>query len=126
MRGSAFSDPLFCLINIYMKGWIYLMCQVDIDGNELYKIGVSKNDPEKRVKSLQTGNPNKILLLNKYSSSHYNKIERWLHRKFFIKKTLANNEWFALTSNQAVSFLSECKLAESNIDYLLLENPFYK
>lgn len=109
-----------------MNGWIYLMCQVDIIGKELYKIGISKNDPEKRVKSLQTGNPNKILLLKKYKSPNYHKIERWLHRKFFIVKTRSNGEWFNLTTDQANSFLTECRSIESTINYLLLENPFYK
>jgi hypothetical protein len=109
-----------------VEGWIYLMCQVDVAGLELYKIGVSKNDPEKRVKNLQTGNPNKILLVKKYKSSNYHKIEKWLHRKFFMDKTLSNNEWFNLTSAQANSFLDECRSIESNINYLLSENHFYK
>jgi hypothetical protein len=102
------------------------MCQVDIVGEELYKIGISKHDPEKRVKSLQTGNPNRIILIKKYQSPNYHKIERWLHRKFFIKKTRANGEWFALTHEQANSFLQECKSIDSTVNYLLSENPFYK
>ena len=65
-----------------IMGYVYLLLQIDFDGNESYKIGITKNDPKKRVKQLQTGNPNKISLHRKYDSKNYLKVERWLHRKY--------------------------------------------
>lgn len=41
-------------------GYIYLIRNRE---NLTYKIGVTKNDPEKRVKQLQTGNSDELDLL---------------------------------------------------------------
>ena len=64
------------------------------DGN-YYKIGVS-TDPESRLKSLQTGNPNKLEIVNTYnvSSSDMYEMETTLHNMFKDKRVL--NEWFDL------------------------------
>jgi hypothetical protein len=35
-------------------GYVYLLFCVNKDGSEGYKIGITKNDPNKRVKQLQT------------------------------------------------------------------------
>ena len=42
-----------------MKGYVYLLT----DG-EFFKIGVTKGSIEKRIKKLQTGNPNNIAIVN--------------------------------------------------------------
>ena len=47
-------------------GYVYLILEIDKNGEETYKIGITKNDPIKRQKNLQTGNPNKIQVLNFY------------------------------------------------------------
>ena len=106
-------------------GYVYLILEIDKNGEETYKIGITKNDPIKRQKNLQTGNPNKIQVLNFYESSNYLKVERWLHKQYNIK-TEADNEWRSLTNEQVMSFLDDCKKADSVITTLLKENPFYK
>jgi hypothetical protein len=106
-------------------GYVYLLLQIDFDGNESYKIGITKNDPNKRVKQLQTGNPNKISLHRKYESKNYLKVERWLHRKY-QDKTEAKNEWRTLTDEQVFSFLDDCKTADDNIQFLLDNNSFFE
>ncbi len=104
-------------------GFIYLILQIDDYGNECYKIGVSKNNPELRVKQLSTGNPDKIRVLKAYESPNYLKVERMLHRKYRIK-TSAGNEWRNLTNEEVIGFLDECKKADDIINSLR-DNPFY-
>lgn len=108
-----------------IMGYVYLLLQIDFDGNESYKIGVTKNDPSTRLKQLQTGNPNKISLHRKYESPNYLKVEKWLHRKYQTK-TEAKNEWRTLTNEQVFSFHDDCRAADDNIQFLLDNNSFYK
>ena len=108
-----------------IMGYVYLLLQLDFEGNESYKIGITKNDPNLRVKQLQTGNPNKISLHRKYESKNYLKVERWLHRKYQTK-TEAKNEWRTLTDEQVFSFLNDCQVADDNIQFLLENNSLYE
>lgn len=105
-------------------GYIYLIIQTDNKGNELYKIGLTKKDPILRTKELQTGNPNNISLLKYYETSNYIKLEKLLHKKHSSKKTLANNEWFALSNEDVMDFLKECKKLDTIIDSMK-DNYFY-
>ena len=63
------------------KSYVYLL-KVSSEG--IYKIGVSK-DVNKRIKQLQTGNPETIYLINKFHSEYAYKIESVLHRRFKSK-----------------------------------------
>jgi hypothetical protein len=108
-----------------IMGYVYLLLQIDFDGNESYKIGITKNDPNKRVKQLQTGNPNKISLHRKYESKNYLKVERWLHRQYQTR-TEAKNEWRTLTDEQVFSFLDDCQTSDDNIQFLLDNNSFFE
>lgn len=107
-------------------GFVYLILEVDKNGDEFYKIGISKNTPEKRLKQLKTGNPNRIEILKSYESINYKKIEQWLHTKYSFNKTEANNEWFNLNDSDVLNFIENCKEIESTINFLLKENPFFK
>ncbi|TXG80056.1 MAG: GIY-YIG nuclease family protein [Spirochaetes bacterium] len=106
-------------------GYVYLILEGNIHGEELYKIGITKNDPQLRVKQLQTGNPNQVSLLHAYESKNYKKVEQWMHRKHAQSKTLAKNEWFNLTDEQVFSFIEDCKEADKTISFLLETNPFF-
>jgi len=107
-------------------GYVYLLLQTDIDGHESHKIGISKNEPNLRIKQLQTGNPNNISLLKRYYSKNYLKVEQWLHRKYSNQTTEAKNEWRILTDEQVFSFIDDCKEADENIKFLLENNSLYK
>ena len=107
-----------------IMGYVYLLLQLDFEGNESYKIGITKNDPNLRCKKLQTGNPNKISLHRKYESKNYLKVERWLHRKYQTR-TEAKNEWRTLTDEQVFSFIDDCKEADETINFLLENNSLY-
>ena len=106
-------------------GYVYLLLQLDFEGNESYKIGITKNDPNLRCKQLQTGKPNKISLHRKYESKNYLKVERWLHRKY-QGRTEAKNEWRILTDEQVFSFIDDCKEADETINFLLENNSLYE
>jgi hypothetical protein len=106
-------------------GYVYLFLEVDKSGNEAFKIGITKNDPEKRIKQLQTGNSSKLSLLKFYESNNYLKVEQWLHRKY-NSKTEADNEFRILTDEEVMSFLEDCKKADETISFMKANNPFYK
>jgi hypothetical protein len=103
-------------------GTVYLLAEFTDSGG--FKIGVTKGSVESRIKTLQTGNSNEIILINKYESVNYRKIEGWLHQKFHM--TRGSGEWFDLTHEQVISFTESAKEADEIITLLLRENPFYK
>lgn len=105
-------------------GYVYLLIQLDYKNLETFKVGFTKNNPEKRIKQLNTGNPNTIELLKYYESKYYIKIEKWLHKKYSEFNYF--NEWFELPNEVVKDFILDCKNAEENIKFLLKENYFYK
>ena len=107
-----------------MSGYVYLILQVDFNGFETFKIGLTKNHPNARLKQLSTGNSNKISLLNFYESENYKKIEGILHKKYLNYKTLSDNEWFNLPSEIVLGFNNECKKADELINFLKKNNHF--
>ena len=107
-------------------GYVYLLLEVDKDGNERHKIGVTKRDINKRICELQTGNSNVISLMKSYETNNYIKLEKWLHGNFHLQKTEADNEWFTLTDDQVINFIEECKKADEIISFMKENNPFYK
>lgn len=106
-------------------GYVYLLMSTDSDGlKELFKIGVTKTSVEKRIKSLTTGNPNKIILINFYYSKNYKEIEKWLHSRYSSIKTQSQNEWFYLTNEQVLNFTVTCKNIEETINLIKSTSTF--
>jgi len=60
-----------------------------------FKIGVTKNDPKKRLKQLQTGNPKVLEIANtfKVPSSEVYKLEKEAH-KLVQYRYAKRGEWF--------------------------------
>lgn len=108
-----------------MKGYVYLLVEIDKNGNERHKIGITKRDVNKRICELQTGNSGIVRLLQTYESPNYKKIEQWLHNRFSGLKTEAKNEWFNLSDDQVFGFIDTCKKLDETIQ-LLKDNPFFK
>lgn len=104
-------------------GIVYIIRQVDSEGSELYKIGITKNAVETRLKCLQTGSPHKLSLQGYYKSPNYKKIEKWLHRSYNAQKLIG--EWFDLTPQQVLNFQDDCTSIDRTITMLLEMNPFY-
>ena len=107
-------------------GYVYLLLEVDKDGNERHKIGITRKSVNKRIKQLSTGNSNKIQCLHSFQTEHFFKVERWLHKKYNLQKTETKNEWFTLTNEQVANFIDDCIEIEKKVVYLLENNPFYK
>lgn len=101
--GAEIQNVIDAIFNIDIEengNFIYL-ARESISGR--IKIGVSKN-PEKRVKQLNTGNPEIIELIAKYSANEQPyKSEAILHDAF--KKTRLHGEWFSKETD--VSRLNE-------------------
>lgn len=102
-------------------GTVYLLGEFCDAGR--FKIGITKNSVEKRIKELQTGNSNEIFLVNKYETENYRKVEGMLHRTFGT--TRAIGEWFDLTHEQVISFTKEAEAADEIITFMKKENEFY-
>lgn len=103
-------------------GYVYLLSEWSKD--ELnYKIGITRGSVEKRIKSLQTGNPNEIVLVHKYQTKNYLKVEKWMHRKYAEYRL--EGEWFNLTDELVSEFLMETEKADANISFLKENNPFF-
>jgi len=108
-------------------GYVYLLMSTDSDGlRELFKIGITKSSVEKRIKSLTTGNPNKIILINSYYSKNYKEIEKWLHSRYSLSKTQSENEWFFLTDEQVTNFIQTCEKIEDTIKIIKSTSTFTK
>ena len=102
-------------------GYVYLLSEMG--DNLKYKIGFTKNNVEKRIKTLSTGNSNEIMLIHKYKSEHYKKIEQMLHLIFHRERE--HLEWFNLNDEQVSTFLLEAKKADETIDFLKKNNLYY-
>lgn len=106
-------------------GFIYLL--TDWSSNPpRYKVGITKNDVQKRIKQLQTGCSGELVLVKTYESENYRKIEGTLHRGYKHYSTDGGKEWFELPDERVLNFLNECKQIDDNIKYLLESgNPFF-
>lgn len=72
------------------------------------KVGVSSN-PESRVKSLQTGNPNKITIIARVWEDNATQAEAYFHSKFSNQKSIG--EWFEINDSIA-SCVKDIKIRE--------------
>jgi len=103
------------------KPYIYLF---RIKNTEFYKVGLTKRDPVKRIKTLQTGNPQTIELCKHYQTDLASKIERVIHRIWKHKKFIPedfdnlNGEWFKLELDSVIQFDYICFKIEHAIQTL--------
>lgn len=100
-------------------GYIYLIRNCE---NNTYKVGVSKNEPQKRLKQLQTGCSYPLDLLHSFETNYPYRLEKMLHIQYSSQKEYG--EWFKLDNEQVSNFLNTCKKLQNTIDGLL-QNPFF-
>jgi predicted GIY-YIG superfamily endonuclease len=87
-----------------------------IRGNDgRYKIGIAKN-PQRRIRQLQTGNSDKLKLIEVYQSENASKIEAALHMQYSPDKLIG--EWFDLSISEETMFIKKCKLVDESINVL--------
>lgn len=70
--------------------------------NKPYKIGIT-NNPERRLKTLQTGHPNKLFIhyTEEIDSTQVRHIEQTIHK--LINRHRLQGEWFDLELNEAIA-----------------------
>lgn len=102
-----------------MKGNVYLIYD---ETNEKYKIGVTKNDVNKRLKKLQTGNSSVLCIKDIHPTEYMYRMETFLHNHYNSKRIL--NEWFDLSKEDVINFSNTCRHYE-NIIETLKDNPFF-
>ena len=103
--------------------YLYLINKLD---SKEYKIGVTKTDPNKRVKQLQTGSGSILQLINVFETETPYKLEKLMHLHYNSRKTEANNEWFVLEDEEVFEFKKLCEKRQETINYMLKHNCFYK
>lgn len=91
-----------------MCKYVYLISDIN---NYTYKIGIS-NNPEKRLKSLQTGNDRVLKIIHKIICQNSNQVENALHNKYNFLRV--NGEWFELTEEDVKNFPDSCKKIDEN------------
>lgn len=99
--------------------YIYLL---NIQGTNLYKIGFSKH-PEKRVKEVQTANPFKVTVVDKFLTKRATKIEKIIHRMNASKKSNEIEgellgEWFEFSADFVINFYAKCKDIDDTLNFL--------
>ena len=105
-------------------GFVYLIVEWGSEP-ERYKIGISKNDPQLRLKTHQTSNPHELVLLRKHHSEYYTKIETVMKRDYHKYLLEGGTEWFQLPPDIASNFIKECKRIEDMFNSLKeFGNPY--
>lgn len=104
--------------------YVYLF---NVEGTDVYKIGVSKN-PKKRKPQVQTGCPYKVIEVHRFESKYFNDIETRLHSQYSLQKTdeygrELQGEFFYLSKDDRDMFLENCRRSEEL--FLLLEKNTY-
>lgn len=101
---------------------VYLVCNPETDQ---YKIGVTKNSIEKRLKQLQTGNGCELHAVCVHESEYPYYIERMLHHELHSSNTVG--EWFDLSDKE--NFLQHFKdlcIKYEDIIVKMKDNPFFE
>lgn len=100
---------------------IYLISS-ELNNQTLYKIGITKNNANKRLKQLKTGNPATLTVIHTFESQFATKIEKHFHKT----KASSNvgGEWFQLSEQDISNFIPQCKLLHDNFLYLSKHNTW--
>jgi hypothetical protein len=99
-------------------GFVYL---IEDKVNNIYKIGTTKN-LNKRIKSLQTGNPNELYIKFSFETKYPFRLESLLHRKF--KQYHYLNEWYQLPTN-IVEDIENIFTNTNDMIYIMESNTFF-
>ena len=100
-------------------GYIYLICD---PSQNTYKIGVTRNLVQNRIKKLQTGNSSKLHTIYTISTDYPFRLETLLHNKFKNKRVYG--EWFSLSDEDVKEFKNTCNNLIGIIDSMK-DNPYF-
>lgn len=100
-------------------GLVYLIEDVN---NNTFKIGVTKQKIETRLKKLQTGNSTELQVKYLYECKYPFRLESMLH--MYYSEYIELNEWFGLPKDKIETFLDKC-VEFDNIIESLKDNPYW-
>ncbi len=101
-------------------GKVYLLANWD---EHKFKIGWTRGSIDKRIKPMQTGNPNLIECVHLFETEHYIKLETWMHNLHGTKRL--EGEWFLLTDEDVNNFKQDCQKGHDIFQMLIDSgNPF--
>jgi len=86
-----------------VSGYIYFIMTM-ADGEDLWKIGYTRNHPEQRLRQLQTGCPLHLELMGFLPADAED--ERAIHKKY--KAQRVRGEWYDLPDDLGPMMLSAC------------------
>ena len=97
-----------------------------MNGEYVYKIGITKRDVDERIKDFKTGNISNFFPLKVFKADKYaHTIEKRLHHHFGTKRIDMDREWFDLLDEDIENFLPLCdkfyhtfKTLEENNSYI--------
>ncbi len=107
-------------LHIYVVYKVYLIRA----GEDNYKIGITRRNPEKRLKELSTGNSEDLFIENVFESKWGTKIEAHLHRKYHSYRK--RGEWFLLEQDDVSNFTTECQELHNLFEFMSKENYWFQ
>lgn len=105
-------------------GWLYVMSDVDSQGQPFYKIGETSKNPEERLQQLISSkylsSQSKVLLKKEHPDCQW--LEAYLQLKFFSKKIECPNRHTRLTGSANASYRRQCdetyRLSKEDVEWL--------
>ncbi len=93
------------------------------DGQNNFKVGITKKDPLKRLSQLQTGHPHQLEIVNVFKVPEHLvfKLEREAHQKiqsYYPKR----GEWFKNGSQWHINLLVDSICMDHLIDEIILQD----
>lgn len=98
-------------------GYVYLIEDVN---NNTFKIGITKGDPNKRLKKLQTGNSTELTIKYLFETEYPYRIETMLHNHY--DDVNERDEWFNLENPE--EFIDKCNKFADIIENMK-DNPYF-
>ena len=87
-----------------MASWVYV---IEAVGQNLFKVGLTTNSPENRLRQLQTSSPHKLDILTAFTCSEPERIENEFH--CFLDShpdsQHSHGEWFSLTRESMLEIM---------------------
>lgn len=102
-------------------GYVYLIGDKERFG--YYKIGATRGDVNRRLKTLQTGNSGELFIEKIHETKHPFIVENILHNRLMHKQMI--NEWYDLELEDVIKFTKNCDEIEEIIE-VMKDNPFFK
>ena len=107
---------------ILRKATLYVLGLEDPSGGSVppyYKIGITTHAVSKRIRTLQTGNPYRIVALHTFEIEGAEIVEQNLHRVYASNRLML--EWFKLSDAELAAVLQSAKDLKDDIEALVVE-----